>query len=174
MRRSDARVGIPPRQRGTRVRIPVAAQGYCEVGGTRAECVFLGKETRMLRERWLLCVVVFFCVLASCASQTVKGSGTELVGVVTDPAGATLPKARVMLIDLSSLETRKLEVPASGSFEFNGLQPREYAVVVVGPASPYSPCWMPAVRQIRITAGEPTKIRVPLLLDNERCPEIIE
>jgi len=118
-------------------------------------------------------LLVLIAALGVCASQT--GGGTELVGVVTDPTGASLPKARVMLIDLQSLETQRVEVPADGKFAFRKLKPGDYAVVVVGPTGRWAPkCWQPAIRQIAVTNAGSSSIRVPLLLDVNKCPEVVE
>jgi len=119
-------------------------------------------------------LVLLFCAVGSSIAQTNNGSGAALSGVVTDATGASLPKARVVLIDLASLQTQSSEVPGDGRFAFRNLKPGEYALIVAGPASPHSACWQPAVRQIRVRGAATEEVRVPLLLDNERCPQIIE
>ena len=102
-------------------------------------------------------------------SQTSVRSSTELTGLVTDPTGASLPKARVLLVDLKSLKTTTMEIGADGVFAFPKTKSGEYAVIVVGPSSKDSACWQPAIRQIHITEGVAANLRVPLLLDFKRC-----
>ena len=58
------------------------------------------------------------CAVGMCAAQTPKGPGSDLLGVVTDATGASLPKARLLLVNLVTLETKSAEALADGRFIF--------------------------------------------------------
>jgi hypothetical protein len=140
-----------------------------------------------LRVRELQCgtmcrlhTAVFVLFLASTSmAQELKTSDASrtheagLRGVVTDATGASLPKARVLVVNLRSLQTQIAEVPEDGGFTFPNLKPGDYAVIVAGPVDSASACWQSAVRQIKIAEGVAATIRVPLLLDNRKCPGIV-
>ena len=113
--------------------------------------------------------------LVGASSQNLPVSGTQLAGVVTDPTGATLPDARVLVINLQTLDTQRTVVGGDGKFMFPEKIPGEYAVIVVGSDKPYSPpCWKPAIRQVRVVSGTATDIRIPLLMDLEKCPKVVD
>ena len=114
------------------------------------------------------------CAVGMCAAQTPKGAGSDLLGVVTDATGASLPRARILLINLATLETESAEALADGGFIFHNLKSAEYAVVIAGPLSSHSACWQSAIRQIKIAGTGAANLRVPLLLDNEKCQKVIE
>ena len=113
------------------------------------------------------------CAVGMCAAQTPKGPGSDLLGVVTDATGASLPKARLLLVNLVTLETKSAEALADGRFIFHNLGPAEYAVIIAGPLSSHPACWQSAIRQMKIAGAGAANLRVPLLLDNEKCPGII-
>jgi hypothetical protein len=69
-----------------------------------------------------------------------------------------------MLIDLKSLQTQTTESGEFGAFLFANLKPGDYAVIVAGRGT----CFESQVRQVRITEGKVTRIRVPLPID-EKC-----
>lgn len=98
-------------------------------------------------------------------------SQTEVTGVVTDATGATLRKARVMLVDLTTLSSQKAIVGSDGTFQFRA-KAGEYAVLVAGPAD--IACFKPAMRQVQVAEGKNLSLRIPLLLDTNKCPEIVE
>ena len=101
-------------------------------------------------------------------AQNSSVANGKLTGVVVDPGGATLPKARVMLVNLKSLGTQTVVVPLDGKFSFENLRQGDYAVIVVGPSDPYGACWSPAIRQVTLNAERPIDLRIQILLDT-RC-----
>jgi hypothetical protein len=79
-----------------------------------------------------------------------------------------------MAIDLQTLDTQKTVVGGDGKFVFSAREPGEYAIIVAGSDKPYSPpCWKPAIRQVTLASGTATDLRIPLLLDLQKCPKII-
>ncbi len=94
----------------------------------------------------LICVSVawFLCVLTlsqPCAAQKVASTVTEmastqtvkLMGQVVDRSGAPVANARVLLIDLNTLEIQRTSSDDRGSFEFNGLSRTPYEVKAACP-----------------------------------------
>ena len=118
----------------------------------------------------VLLVVIILCAATACSGQATGDSRSELSGIVTDAGGSSLPLARVLVVNLSSLETQTVEVQEDERFTFRNLEPGDYAVIVAGPTGPHEPCWQSAVRQIRIEKNTHANLRVPVLLDNKRCP----
>ena len=110
-------------------------------------------------------------VIMSFVRSTSQPAPTRLAGVVTDSAGASLPKARVLLVDLATLDTQKTQVGLNGAFHFD-LKAGDYAVITAGPLD--TPCWKPAVRQVHTGDGENSSMRIPLILDTKKCSEVIE
>jgi hypothetical protein len=125
-----------------------------------------------------LCLVHVVAVLVAASyaslSRTKESPDVDLSGVITDANSSSLPRARVLLVDLASLQTQAVEVREDGKFAFRDLKPGDYAVIAVGPAwGGGSVCWIPAIRQIRIENRAKDDLRILLLLDNKRCPGIV-
>lgn len=76
------------------------------------------------RARFILLVAVL-CLSLSASGQTVK-----LLGKVVDRSGAPVPNARVLLIDLNTLEIQRTSADDQGAFQFNGLDRTPYEVKV--------------------------------------------
>lgn len=88
-------------------------------------------------------------------------------GVVTDPGGAALPGARVLLLNLNTLESEKLQVGDDGAFHYQ-ITKGEYVLVVASPLG--TPCFKPAIREIHIEGGHlKEQLRIPLLFDPKKC-----
>ena len=95
-------------------------------------------------------VTILFVTTVSAAQNTPAHQG-KLTGQVTDPAGATLLKARVLLVDLTTLGTQKVEVQPDGRFTFSNLEAGRYAVIAVPAAKDGSPeCWLPAIKDLTL------------------------
>jgi hypothetical protein len=111
-------------------------------------------------------------VALNMAAQNSSPATATVSGMVIDATGATLPLARVMLVDLKTFKTQAVEVRGDGSFRFPDLTEADYALIVAGPTSS-SQCWKPAFKQLD-TRKVPTQgLRITLPLDNERCPGIV-
>jgi hypothetical protein len=128
-------------------------------------------EEKMFRLSYLGLFLIM-TVVSITATNASDVRDTGLRGVVTDATGASLPKARVLLVNTESLDTRRTEVPMSGKFEFLDLGAGEYVVIVAGPLD--TPCWKTAVRQVRVEKQIALELRVPLILDTQKCSEIVE
>jgi len=123
----------------------------------------------MFKQGYLPLLVVI--ALLSVSATPSDNRETGLRGVVTDATGASLPKARVLLVNAESLDTRRAEVPMSGKFEFLDAGAGEYVVIVAGPLD--TPCWKTAVRQVHVENHIAPELRVPLILDTQKCSGIV-
>lgn len=79
------------------------------------------------RAHFILLIAVL-CLCVSACGQTVK-----LLGQVVDRGGAPVPNARVLLIDLNSLEVRYTSSDDKGDFEFSGLSLTPYEIKAACP-----------------------------------------
>jgi len=69
------------------------------------------------------CVFVFVALSASVSFAQFSGSVT---GVVQDATGAAVPKANVVLVQVSTQVTRSAVTDANGAFNFVSLAPANY------------------------------------------------
>jgi hypothetical protein len=122
---------------------------------------------RLCKRALIFCVLSF--VAAAFAADDQKPCA--IVGVATDATGASLSKARVLLVDLGDLDTQRTQVGLDGAFEYH-VKPGDYAVIVAGPTD--TPCWKTAIRQISIKRGMRQQLRIPLILDTTKCPDLVE
>ncbi len=67
-------------------------------------------------------------LLASAASLTFAQTAGSLRGTITDPSGALVPGAEVVLTDQATQFTRRSVSDAKGSYYFAALQPGDYAL----------------------------------------------
>jgi protocatechuate 3,4-dioxygenase beta subunit len=80
------------------------------------------------RTAWFLVLVAVSCLCVPACGQTVK-----LLGQVVDGSGAPVPNARVLLIELNTLEIRRASSDDKGTFEFSGLTRTPYEVKAACP-----------------------------------------
>ena len=74
---------------------------------------------------WCLCAVLFF-VSAVYAQETTGG----LQGTVTDPSGAVVAHAQVVLTGTSLVGTRDVQTDGNGYYHFTNLPPGDYTLTV--------------------------------------------
>jgi hypothetical protein len=74
-------------------------------------------------------IIISLCFLAA-ISMTVPVSAqtVKVQGYVVDMTGAPVPNARVLLIDLTTLEIQRVSSDSKGAFEFNGLTRTPYEI----------------------------------------------
>jgi hypothetical protein len=128
------------------------------------------RRSRVRKNMTLRLMSFLMIMVLTCAAQSSDRSKGMITGVVTDPGGASLSKARVLLVDLRSLQNETVVTGADGRFAFHSLQPGDYALIVAGSTDPSEACWRPAMREVKIETDVSTSLQVPLLLDNQRCP----
>ncbi len=72
-------------------------------------------------------------ILLLCSCPPVHGQTVKLQGQIRDITGAVLPNARVLLIDLTTLEIQRTASDSTGEFEFNGLNRTPYELKAACP-----------------------------------------
>src|SRR5690349_2213633 len=77
----------------------------------------------------VVCVLLLF-LSSNVFSQTTSGI---ITGSVTDQSGATVPQAKVRLIDEASQDRREATGNDAGEFVFAALRPSRYTLVVEKP-----------------------------------------
>jgi hypothetical protein len=98
-------------------------------------------------------------------------AGTLEISVL-DPVGASLPKARIVLIDSRSLRVRTYVADNSGKLMLTGIEDQEYEVVWVSPASAL--CFQPVVSHVDLRKGGKRELRARLRINLDKCGEPIE
>jgi outer membrane receptor protein involved in Fe transport len=112
---------------------------------------------RRVRTTAAAAAIVVASSLASAAhAQTV---GASLQGIVTDPAGAGMPNADVVVISAATSATWQLKTDSTGHYRLPVLQPGEYELHVS--QTGFRPV---AQRGIRLTVGQDAVIDVKLEL----------
>ena len=90
-----------------------------------------------------------------------QGTTSRLVGVVSDPSGATIPRALVRLVNQGTGTTFTSSTTSSGSYTFEALQSGVYEVDVE--ASGFRKF---SSRDNGVTIGQPTTVNVTLQVGN--------
>src|SRR5262245_37362120 len=101
-------------------------------------------------------IVVASSLASAAHAQTV---GASLQGIVTDPAGAGMPNAYVVVISVATGTTWELKTDSTGHYRLPVLQPGEYELHVS--RTGFRPV---AQRGIRLTVGQDAVIDVKLEL----------
>ena len=84
----------------------------------------LNRSARVLLNFFLLFTVLFFARQAGAQTQTTG----EIRGVVTDPSGAAVPNAKIVLKDNAKGATATAETNKDGAYHFELLIPSDYTV----------------------------------------------
>jgi Carboxypeptidase regulatory-like domain len=94
-----------------------------------------------------LCVCLFICLLLS-VQASAQLITADILGTVTDSAGALVPNAKVTVVNTATSETRTTQTSGSGDFVINLLPPGPYTVTVEAPAFKRS------VTNVTLVAGD--------------------
>jgi len=91
---------------------------------------------------FLLIIFISFPALISAQTET----GT-ITGVVTDPSGAVVPGAKIMVTSVERQNTRSLTTGSKGEYIVTNLEPGTYDITVEGPG------FAPYKRRVQVTVG---------------------
>ncbi len=88
-------------------------------------------QQRLLRT--LIAYFLFFCLFMAghAFAQLITA---DILGTVTDSAGAVVPNAKVTVVNTATSETRVVQSSGSGDFVVNLLPPGQYTVTIEAPA----------------------------------------
>ena len=80
----------------------------------------------------------------------------DILGTVTDSAGAVLPNAKVTVVNTATSETRTIQTTGSGDFVVNLLPPGAYTVTIEAPA------FKKSVSTVTLVAGDRARVDASL------------
>src|SRR4051812_38864599 len=111
------------------------------------------------------------CLLLICFAA-VRAFGqlitADIVGTVTDAAGAVLPNAKVTVLNTATSELRTAQTAGSGDFVVNLLPPGRYTVTVEAPA------FKKSVTNLTLVAGDRARTDVQLQVgDTSQTVEVM-
>lgn len=106
----------------------------------------------------LFAVLVFVFCCASLAKAQTSTSG-QVIGQVSDPSGAVVPRARIELRDAATGTVRETSSDSSGQYAFALIAPGVYSVTVTAPGFAQS-----VVPKVSVEVGKTATINVALKL----------
>ena len=84
-------------------------------------------KNRLLTTRWAFAVIGALLIATPGVAQLITA---DILGTVTDAAGAVVPNAKVTVVNTATSATRTLQTNGSGDYVFNLLPPGPYTVTV--------------------------------------------
>ena len=119
-----------------------------------------------MRRNGLLLIFVLCACLIAAQDKTQDAPKGSFKGVVVDEDQAIIPRATVLLIDVTTLLTHRTTTDANGEFQFEGLA-TNHDFMVISRAQ----CFRPAiVRKVLVNSGKPLKIK--LSFGGEGCTQV--
>ena len=115
------------------------------------------------------CLLLFTAFAVFTRAQSPKGA---IEVVVQDNSGAALPGARLLLIQLWTLEEKRADVPHSGRYIFEHLDPGEYMIIAASPRD--VPCFKPETERVPMASPASNQVVLKLKLDLVKCGEVVE
>ena len=110
-------------------------------------------KNRLLMTPWALVIAVGLLAASQCAAQLITA---DILGTVTDAAGAVVPNAKVTVVNLATSVSRTLQSNGSGEYVFNLLPPGQYSVTVEAPS------FRKSVTNVTLVAGDRARVDAPL------------
>jgi iron complex outermembrane receptor protein len=113
----------------------------------------------------------YACLLAMCAAPIVAqtNAGATLTGAVSDPRGALLPNASVVLHNQDFSFTRKATSDAAGHYTISGVRPGHYEVDTEAPGFAVTKSF-----DVALTDGQSTDLNVTLNIGNLNSQVTVE
>ncbi len=120
----------------TQLAIPMATTSHLE---SRVKSILDPKTNRNVPPRavWFAAMALTAALLAPLATLTVRAqsssTGGTIEGIVSDPTGACIPKAQVIVINSDTGARQSTTANATGGYAFTNLAPGNYTVEVLTP-----------------------------------------
>jgi len=110
-------------------------------------------KKRLLATLWAYALIVALLVAIPAAAQL---NTADILGTVTDAAGAVVPNAKVTVTNTATSVARTLQTSGSGEYIFNLLPSGQYSVTVEAPS------FKKSTTNVTLVAGDRARIDVPL------------
>jgi|SRR5208283_1868495 len=92
---------------------------------------------------------------------------TTLQGQIVDASGASMPGARLLVINLETLDEQRAVVKANGKFMFPQMPPGDYALIAASPVE--TPCFRPVVERVRLETDTTRTVRLVMISNPGAC-----
>lgn len=109
-------------------------------------------KNRLLTTLWAFAVIALLVAIPAAAQLTTA----DILGTVTDAAGAVVPNAKVTVVNIATSVSRTLQSNGSGEYVFNLLPPGQYTVTVEAPS------FRKSVTNVTLVAGDRARVDAPL------------
>src|ERR1700679_2785935 len=110
-------------------------------------------KNRLLATLWGLALIGALLVAIPAAAQLTTA---DILGTVTDAAGAVVPNAKVTVVNTATSATRTLQTNGAGDYVFNLLPPGQYSVTVEAPS------FRKSVTNVTLVAADRARVDAPL------------
>jgi Carboxypeptidase regulatory-like domain/TonB dependent receptor len=110
-------------------------------------------KNRLLVILWAFALIGALLVAIPAAAQLTTA---DILGTVTDSAGAVVPGAKVTVVNTETSVSRTLQTNGSGEYVFNLLPPGQYTVTVEAPS------FKKSVSSVTLVAGDRARLDAPL------------
>ena len=118
---------------------------------------------RLLVTLWAFALIVTLLVAIPAAAQL---NTADILGTVTDAAGAVVPNAKVTVVNLATSVSRTLQTNGSGEYVFNLLPSGQYSVTVEAPS------FKKSVTNVTLVSGD--RARVDAALQIGETNQVVE
>jgi Carboxypeptidase regulatory-like domain len=119
----------------------------------------------MSGKRLVQCVVLFLLCFPALGNSQLRD--TSLQGQVVDASGAGVPGARLLIVNLNTLEEQRAVVKPDGKFTFQQMSPGDYVVIAATPSD--APCFRPAMERVRLETDTTRKLRLVMIANPGAC-----
>ena len=119
-------------------------------------------KNRLLTTLWAFAVIALLVAIPAAAQLT----SADILGTVTDAAGAVVPNAKVTVVNLATSVSRTLQTNGSGEYVFNLLPSGQYSVTVEAPS------FKKSVTNVTLVSGD--RARVDAALQIGETNQVVE
>ncbi len=107
------------------------------------------------------CVLLLICLLLLCALAAAQGNTADILGTITDPSGAVVPNAKIVITDNATHETHTVTSNSSGEYVAPSLPSGEYSIRVE--ASGFQTA---SAKNVRLEAGSRLRQNFSMAIGN--------
>jgi len=111
------------------------------------------------------CVLLFLLCFPAMGNSQLRD--TALQGQVVDASGSGVPGARLLIVNLNTLEEQRAVVKPDGKFTFQQMSPGDYVVIAATPTD--APCFRPAMERVRLETDTTRKLRLVMIANPGAC-----